>query len=69
MEEHHWSSLVHEATLRHIATVYVGDFTDVLSEHWSAEMNKKTNQFCAYRSFIHRLVTTAKGSGESPEGV
>ncbi|AXG06279.1 transposase [Haloplanus rubicundus] len=43
-----------------IATVYVGDLTDVLSEHWSAEVNEKTHQFWAYRSFIDRLATTAE---------
>ncbi len=43
-----------------VATVYVGDLTDVLSEHWSAEVNEKTHQFWAYRSFINRLATTAE---------
>ena len=46
-----------------IATVYVGDLTDVLSEHWSARVNEKTHQFWAYRSFIHRLTTTAEEYG------
>ena len=43
-----------------VATVYVGDLTDVLSTHWSAEVNEKTHQFWAYRSFIDRLATTAE---------
>ncbi len=46
-----------------IATVYVGDLTDVLSEHWSAVVNEKTHQFWAYRSFIDRLATTAEEYG------
>jgi putative transposase len=46
-----------------VATVYVGDLTDVLSEHWSAEVNEKTHQFWAYRSFIDRLATTAEEYG------
>jgi len=43
-----------------VATVYVGDLTDVLSAYWSAEVNEKTHQFWAYRSFIDRLATTAE---------
>ena len=43
-----------------VATVYVGDLTDVLSAYWSAEVNEKTYQFWAYRSFIDRLATTAE---------
>jgi len=43
-----------------VATVYVGDLTGVLSEHWSPEVNEKTHQFWAYRSFIDRLATTAE---------
>ena len=43
-----------------VATVYVGDLTDVLSAHWSAEVNEKMHQFWAYRSFIDRLATTAE---------
>jgi putative transposase len=46
-----------------VATVFVGDLTDVLSEHWSAEVNEKTHQFWAYRSFIDRLATTAEEYG------
>ena len=50
-----------------VATVYVGDLTDVLSEHWSARVNEKTHQFWAYRSFIDRLATTAEEYGITVE--
>jgi len=50
-----------------VATVYVGDLTDVLSEHWSAVVNEKTHQFWAYRSFIDRLATTAEEYGIAVE--
>ncbi|ESS05861.1 MAG: transposase [uncultured archaeon A07HB70] len=46
-----------------VATVYVGDLTDVLSEHWSAVVNEKTHVFWAYRSFVDRLATTAEEYG------
>nr|WP_254841402.1 transposase [Natronomonas marina] len=50
-----------------VVTVYVGDLTDVLSAHWSAEVNEKTHQFWAYRSFIDRLATTAEEYGITVE--
>jgi len=50
-----------------VATVYMGDLTDVLSEHWSAVVNEKTHQFWAYRSFIDRLATTAEEYGITVE--
>ena len=50
-----------------VATVYVGDLTDVLSEHWSARVNEKTHQFWAYRSLIDRLATTAEEYGITVE--
>jgi len=50
-----------------VATVYVGDLTDVLSDHWSAVVNEKTHQFWAYRSFINRLATTAEEYGITVE--
>jgi putative transposase len=50
-----------------VATVYVGDLTDVLSTHWSAEVNEKTHQFWAYRSFIDRLAMTAEEYGITVE--
>ncbi|TSD16176.1 IS200/IS605 family transposon protein TnpB [Haloglomus irregulare] len=50
-----------------VARVYVGDLSDVLSEHWSARVNEKTHQFWAYRSFIDRLGTTAEEYGITVE--
>ena len=50
-----------------VATVYVGDLTDALSAHWLAEVNEKTQQFWAYRSFISRLATTAEEYGITVE--
>jgi putative transposase len=50
-----------------VATVYVGDLTDVLSEHWRAEVNEKTHQFWAFRSFIDRLATIAEEYGITVE--
>ena len=46
-----------------VATMYVGDLTDVLSTHWSAEVNEKTHQFWAFRAFIERLSHTAEEYG------
>ena len=46
-----------------VATVYVGDLTDVLSTHWCAEVNAKTHQFWAFRAFIQRLSHTAEEYG------
>jgi putative transposase len=46
-----------------VATVYVGALTDVLSEHWSAQVNEKTHQFWAFKQFIDRLATTAEEYG------
>ncbi|WP_284438595.1 RNA-guided endonuclease InsQ/TnpB family protein [Haloarcula laminariae] len=50
-----------------VATVYVGDLTDVLSAHWCAEVNEKTHQFWAFRAFIDRLACTAEEYGISVE--
>jgi len=50
-----------------VATIYVGDLTDVLSAHWSAEVNEKMHQFWAYRSFTMRLATTAEEYGITVE--
>jgi len=46
-----------------VATVYVGDLTDVLEAHWCAKVNAKTHQFWAFRSFINRLSYTAEEYG------
>ncbi|ELY93624.1 transposase [Natrialba taiwanensis DSM 12281] len=50
-----------------VDTVYVGDLTDVLVDYWSAEVNEKTHQFWAYRSFIDRLAMTAEEYGITVE--
>ncbi|WP_423751834.1 RNA-guided endonuclease InsQ/TnpB family protein [Salinirarus marinus] len=50
-----------------VDTMYVGDLTDVLVDYWSAEVNEKTHQFWAYRSFIDRLATTAEEYGITVE--
>ena len=50
-----------------VATVYVGDLTDVLSTHWCAEVNEKTHQFWAFRAFIERLCHTAEEYGITVE--
>jgi len=50
-----------------VATVFVGDLTDVLSAHWCAEVNEKTHQFWAFRAFIERLATTAEEYGIAVE--
>jgi len=50
-----------------VATVYVGDLTDVLSTHWSATVNEKTHLFWAFRAFIERLSCTAEEYGISVE--
>ncbi|GGN24004.1 hypothetical protein GCM10009021_27070 [Halarchaeum nitratireducens] len=69
--DHAQDALVHDLIERlyeeGVATVYVGDLTDVLSVHWSARVNEKTHQFWAYRSFIDRLATTAKEYGIAVE--
>jgi len=50
-----------------VETVYVGDLTDVLSTHWCSEVNAKTHQFWAFRTFIDRLSYTAEEYGISIE--
>jgi putative transposase len=50
-----------------VATVYVGDLTDVLDTHWSVEANAKTHNFWAFRRFVKRLVHTAEEYGLSVE--
>ncbi|MFC7047176.1 RNA-guided endonuclease InsQ/TnpB family protein [Halobacteriaceae archaeon GCM10025711] len=48
-----------------VATVYVGDLTDVLDTHWSVRANAKTHQFWAFRRFVKRLAATAEEYGIS----
>ncbi|MBV0900423.1 transposase [Halomicroarcula salina] len=50
-----------------VATVFVGNLTDVLSAHWCAEVNEKTHHFWAFRAFIDRLACTAEEYGISVE--
>ena len=38
-----------------VATVYVGELTDVLETHWSVRVNERTHIFWAFKKFIHRL--------------
>jgi len=48
-----------------IDTVYLGNTTDVLETHWSAEVNAKTHNFWAFEKFRKRLVCTAAEYGIS----
>jgi putative transposase len=50
-----------------VATVYVGDLTDVLETSWSVETNAKTHNFWAFRAFIDRLACTAEEYGITVE--
>ncbi|ESS10975.1 MAG: transposase [uncultured archaeon A07HR60] len=48
-----------------VDTVYIGDLTDVLDAHWSAETNAKTHNFWAFKKFSKRLACTAEEYGIS----
>ncbi|QSG01327.1 RNA-guided endonuclease InsQ/TnpB family protein [Natranaeroarchaeum sulfidigenes] len=50
-----------------VATVYVGNLTDVLETHWSVRTNEKIHNFWAFRRFIDRLACTAEEYGISVE--
>jgi putative transposase len=50
-----------------VATVYVGDLTDVLETHWSVRVNEKTHNFWAFKKFIHRLACVCEEYGISLE--
>lgn len=50
-----------------VATVYVGDLTDVLETHWSVRVNEKTHNFWAFRTFINSLACTAEEYGITVE--
>jgi len=65
---------------RNVDTVYVGELTDVLDIHWSAEVNEKTHAFWSHRQLVDRIkltlgdvgiaveeVTEADSSSECPE--
>ena len=43
---------------RNIDTVYVGDLTDVLDTHWSADVNEKTHAFWSHRQLLDRIELT-----------
>lgn len=38
-----------------VATVFVGEATNILSTHWSVQANAKTHNFWAFRRFVNRL--------------
>ena len=50
-----------------IATVYVGDLTDILETHWSVRTNEKLHTYWAFRQFIDRLACTAAEYGITVE--
>ena len=50
-----------------VATVYVGDLTNVLDTHWSVEANAKTHNFWAFKKFINRLACVCEEYGISLE--
>ncbi len=43
---------------RNVDTVSVGELTDVLDTHWSAEVNKKTHAFWSHRQLLERIELT-----------
>jgi len=43
---------------RNVDTVYVGDLTDVLDTHWSAEVNEKTHAFWSHGELTDRITLT-----------
>jgi len=43
---------------RNVDTVYVGDLTDVLETHWSADVNEKTHAFWSHRQLVTRITLT-----------
>ena len=65
---------------RNVGTVYVGDLTDVLDTHWSADVNEKNHAFWSHRQLLERIqltlgdvgitvqeVSEANSSSECPE--
>ncbi len=54
---------------RHVDTVYVGDLTDVLDTHWSAEVNEKTHSFWSHRQLVDRIELTFGDVGITVEEV
>lgn len=53
--------------MRRAFDVYVGDLTDVLSEHLRTAVNAKTQQFWAFRSFADRLAEAVEEYGITVE--
>jgi len=51
-----------------VATVYVGDLTDVLEAHWSVRVNEKTHNFWAFRSSstVSRASVRSTASASKP---
>ena len=43
---------------RNVDTVYVGELTDVLDTHWSADVNEKTHAFWSHRQLHNRIELT-----------
>ncbi|WP_152423329.1 zinc ribbon domain-containing protein [Haloterrigena salina] len=56
-------NLVEQFVEEGIGTVYVGEFADVLSTHWSCRVNEKTHNFWAYRRFSNRLKSVCEEYG------
>ncbi len=54
---------------RNVDTVYVGDLTDVLDTHWSADVNEKTHVFWSHRQLVDRLELTLGDVGITVEQV
>ncbi|MDR5656962.1 transposase [Halodesulfurarchaeum sp. HSR-GB] len=50
---------------RNVETVYVGDLTDVLETHWSADVNEKTHEFWSHRQLVDRITLTLGDVGIS----
>lgn len=46
-----------------VATVYVGELTDIFEAHWSVEVNTETHSFWAFQTLIDRLRCTAEEYG------
>jgi putative transposase len=54
---------------RNVDTVYVGDLTNVLSTHWSADVNEKTHAFWSHRQLLDRVELTFEDPGITVEDV
>lgn len=54
---------------RNVEMVCVGDLTDVLDTHWSAEVDEKTHAFWSHRQLLERLRLTFKDVGINVEEV